>query len=92
VTVNGKPVAFPTEASYTGEEGDVVSVQSVNEYGALSEMSAEVTLDKATAIEAVTVDDAAKAGAKGTYTLDGKKVQKASQRGVYVEDGAKIAY
>lgn len=92
VTVNGKPVAFPTEASYTGEEGDVVSVQSVNEYGALSEMSAEVTLDKATAIEAVIAEEGAKNAAKGTFTLDGKKVQKASQRGVYVEDGAKIAY
>jgi hypothetical protein len=92
VTVNGKATAFPTEASYTGEEGDVVSVQSVNEYGALSEMSAEVTLDKATAIEAVTAEEGARNAAKGTFTLDGKKVQKASQRGVYVENGAKIAY
>ena len=92
VTVNGKATAFPTETSYTGEEGDVVSVQSVNEYGALSEMSAEVTLDKATAIEAVTAEEGARNAAKGIFTLDGKKVQKASQRGVYVENGAKIAY
>ena len=53
VTVNGKPTAFPTEASYVGEEGQEVSVQSVNEYGALSEMSYSVTLQAATAVKAV---------------------------------------
>jgi hypothetical protein len=53
VTVNGKPKAFPTEARYVGEEGQKVSVQSVNEYGALSEMSASVTLKAPTAVKAI---------------------------------------
>ena len=45
VTVNGKAVAFPTETVIEGlAAGDVVSVQSVNEYGALSAMSDEVTV------------------------------------------------
>ena len=44
VTVNGKAVAFPTETSYTGAAGDVITVQSVNEYGALSDMSDAITL------------------------------------------------
>lgn len=45
VTVNGKVVAFPTETAISGlSEGDVVSVQAVNEYGALSVMSDEATV------------------------------------------------
>jgi len=45
VTVNGKAVAFPTETCISGlQEGDVVTVQSVNENGGLSEMSQAITV------------------------------------------------
>ena len=44
VTVNGKAVAFPTEATFEAQKGDVVSVQSVNEYGSLSAPSTPLTV------------------------------------------------
>lgn len=51
VTVNGKAVAFPTEATYEAQSGDVVSVQSVNEYGSLSAPSAPLSVGGATGME-----------------------------------------
>ena len=92
VTVNGKAVAFPTETSYVGNEGDVVSVQSVNEYGALSDMSEAVTLLNATAINAVQGNASASTNADGTYTLDGKKASGKTPRTIYIEKGTKVAY
>ena len=92
VTVNGKPVAFPTEASYTGTEGEKVSVQSVNEYGALSDMSAEVTLAAATAINAVQGSNNAQGTNSGIYTIDGKKAADKAPRAIYIENGTKVAY
>lgn len=44
VTVNGKVAGFTTETSYTANLNDIVSVQSVNEFGALSEPSANFTV------------------------------------------------
>ena len=92
VTVNGKPVAFPTEASYTGTEGEKVSVQSVNEYGALSDMSAEVTLAAATAINAVQGSNNAQGTNSGIYTIDGKKAADKAPRAIYIKNGTKVAY
>lgn len=82
VTVNGKPVAFPTAAKIEGlEKGDVVTVQSVNEYGALSEMSQAIEVTEATGIKTVNVQrtDAVEA----IYTIDGKRLQ-TMQRGLNI--------
>ena len=89
VTVNGKPVAFPTDSRYVGNEGDIVTVQSVNEYGALSTMSAAVTLGKASDVKAATAT--ATAGiANGTYTLDGKKLSDTNATRIYITNGKKF--
>lgn len=90
VTVNGKATAFPTDCRYVGEEGDIVSVQSVNEYGGLSAKSSEVILDAPTAINAVTSASQGVKVQNGTYTIDGKKVTSNSLRGIYVEEGRKV--
>lgn len=92
VTVNGKPVAFPTEATYTGNEGDVVTVQSVNENGALSAMSKAVTLQSSTGVDEVISEDAQPRVSKGTFTLDGRAVSTKIAGKVYVEDGIKFQY
>ena len=83
VTVNGKAVAFPTDARYVGEEGDVITVQSVNEYGGLSDMSAEVTLQSATAVKAVTSSVNAGIANQGTFGIDGRQYN-APQTGVNI--------
>ena len=72
VTVNGKVVNFPTATSISGlAEGDVVSVQSVSENGALSEPSAALTVvGSSTAVSTVRADK----GSCQYYTLDGKRV------------------
>ena len=74
VTVNGKAVAFPTEPKACNlNVGDVVSVQSVNEFGALSEMSQQVAISEATGIK--TIGEAtAKSIASEFYTPDGKRI------------------
>lgn len=92
VTVNGKPSAFVTDAQYVGTEGDVVTVQSVNENGILSPMSSEVTLQAATAVKTATATTASTSANGALYTIDGKKVGKKSQRGIYIQDSKKIAY
>ena len=83
MTVNGKAVAFPTDARYVGEEGDVITVQSVNEYGGLSDMSAEVTLQSATAVKAVTSSVNAGIASQGTFGIDGRQYN-APQTGVNI--------
>ena len=92
VTVNGKPSAFVTDAQYVGTEGDVVTVQSVNENGILSPMSSEVTLQATTAVKTATATTASTSANGALYTIDGKKVGKKSQRGIYIQDSKKIAY
>ncbi|MBQ0073046.1 MAG: Ig-like domain-containing protein [Prevotella sp.] len=92
VTVNGKPSAFVTDAQYVGEEGDKVTVQSVNENGILSAMSTEVTLEAATAVIAVPTSATNANANGGIYTIDGKKVISKVKGNIYVEDGQKIAY
>ena len=83
VTVNGKATAFPVDARYVGEEGDVITVQSVNEYGGLSDMSAEVTLQSATAVQGVTASEGTAAAIQGTYGVDGRQYN-APQAGVNI--------
>ena len=56
VTVNGKAVAFPTEPTYEAQQGDIVSVQSVNEYGSLSAPSTPLTVG-VTTMEETTEDN-----------------------------------
>ena len=89
VTVNGKAVAFPTDCRYVGEEGDVITVQSVNEYGGLSDVSAEVVLQSATAVVGVQASEANRTSQKGIFTLDGKMVSDMSASRIYIHDGIK---
>ena len=83
VTVNGKAVAFPTTTTISGlTNGDVVSVQSVNEYGALSDMSEAVIIDTETAIKTVS-DVNQPTSVSQIFTLDGKRLGQL-QRGVNI--------
>lgn len=71
VTVNGKPVAFPTDCKATNlQKGDVVTVQAVSENGALSDMSQPVTITTATGIHAV----GQPAGSSAIFTLGGHRI------------------
>jgi hypothetical protein len=71
VTVNGKPIAFPTEPKIENlHAGDVVTVQAVSENGALSDMSQPVTITTATGINAVGQFSAPSA----IYTLGGHRL------------------
>jgi len=53
IFVNGRAVAYPTDARYVANRGDVVTVQSMNEYGTLSEMSESVTIGGGASINAI---------------------------------------
>ncbi len=80
VTVNGKVAAFTTGTEYSeAGEGDEIAVQSVNEHGALSALSAPVSIP--TGMEAIATE-------KGTtsdkmYNLLGQPV-KTPRRGIYI--------
>ncbi|MCF0244332.1 MAG: Ig-like domain-containing protein, partial [Bacteroidaceae bacterium] len=90
VTVNGKAVAFPTEPIYTGKDGDVVTVQSVNEYGALSDVSEPVTLSSSTGISSHNADASDTWKLSDTiYNLSGQKVS-ANYRGLVIKGGKKV--
>ena len=91
VTVNGKPEAFVTTPEYVGNEGDAVTVQSVNEQGILSAMSAAVTLQSATATVITAGDATAAPRTSGIFVVDGKKVSSKAMRGIYIENGEKVA-
>lgn len=80
VTVNGKVAAFTTDTEYSAvNDGDEVTVQSVNEHGALSAKSELVRIT--TGIDAVTVEkDATPAP---MYNLLGQPV-KNPRRGIYI--------
>ena len=77
VTVNGKAMAFPTDNRYVGNEGDVVTVQSVNEYGSLSNPSAAVTLASPTDIQAMEAGKAPLSGSDVQYDITGKRISHA---------------
>ena len=83
VTVNGKPVAFPTDTNYSGlQVGDVVTVQSVNEYGALSDMSDPVTINAADGIKSVNAHQTGTTVSE-IYTIGGKRIDK-MQKGLNI--------
>lgn len=92
VTVNGHPVAFPTDCKMEGlNKDDVVTVQAVNEHGALSEPSAAVTISVATGIndillqsnKSIKMDNA-------IYDLQGRKVTTTKKTGIYIKNGLKV--
>lgn len=87
VTVNGKPVTFTTETTFTANAGDKVQVQSVNEHGALSPMSAAI--DVTTGIDEVSADADGNADA-AIYNLAGQRVLNA-KNGIFVVNGKKVA-
>lgn len=89
VTVNGKPVAFPTETSYAANNGDVITVQSVNEYGALSEMSEAITVDN-TADGITEIHSGAMQNANGRYNIAGQRINKYGHNGIFIENGKKF--
>ncbi len=88
VTVNGKPAAFPTACEFEANEGDIITVQSVNEYGALSEMSAPLTVG-AGSTGVTEVSESADLKDVATYNLAGQRV-KATKQGLYIQQGKKI--
>ncbi|MBQ7419151.1 MAG: Ig-like domain-containing protein [Prevotella sp.] len=83
VTVNGKVIAFPTTTSIDGlTKDDIVTVQSVNEYGALSESSEAVTITSATGIKTIDRQDI-NTNIVAIYTLDGRRVT-SLQKGINI--------
>ena len=80
VTVNGKATSFTTATQYAAEAGDKVTVQSVNEHGALSPMSEPI--DVATGVDNLSAEERSKAG-KTIYNLLGQPVKTLGQ-GVYI--------
>lgn len=94
VTVNGKPVAFPTEAQFTASKGDIVTVQSVNEHGALSAMSEAITVGDATGIK-----DLGQGQSQGQsqhyYNLAGQRLSPRGGvgggfKGIIIKNGTKV--
>lgn len=74
VNINGKVAGFTTETSYETNLNDVVTVQSVNEYGALSEASDEFIVGSSigTGVENTTLEnDISVIGGKGSLSVRG---------------------
>lgn len=67
VKVNGTVKAFVTEPSYVANEGETIVVQSVNEYGALSEPSDEFVS------QGTSVDEGIREDADAVITVIGSK-------------------
>ncbi len=84
VTVNGKPAAFTTGNTFRAQQGDIVSVQSVNAHGALSPLSAPLTVT--TGIDTVTGEAT---GDAPLYNTLGQRVQTV-RRGILIRNGKKI--
>lgn len=90
VTVNGKPEAFVTEPAFTGNEGDAVTVQSVNEHGILSAMSDEAVLGSATDVVSVELSGNSRGnGDENTYNVAGQRVNN-STKGLLIRKGGKF--
>lgn len=90
VTVNGKPVAFTTATSYNAQKDDVITVQSVNEHGALSAMSEAITAS-ATATPSGITSTPSQRSNEGAYNLAGQRVNTLScQHGVFIINGRKV--
>jgi len=90
VTVNGKPQAFVTDPVFTGNEGDVITVQSANEHGVLSPMSETVTLGSATDVISIETSGNAHGNADGNmYNVAGQRVSR-STKGILIHKGGKF--
>ena len=87
VTVNGKVAAFTTETQYNAGAGDNVSVQSVNEYGALSAMSD--ALDIPTGVAELNAEELEQA-ARSIYNILGQPV-KTPKQGIYIINKKTVA-
>ncbi len=85
VTVNGT-AAFTTEATYTAQTGDTVTVLSANEYGALSAVSEALTIGDSSGIDDVNAADAD--DNSPAYNVGGQRVSK-SYRGIVIRNGKK---
>lgn len=82
VFVNGRAAAYPTEARYVADKGDVISVLSMNEYGTLSEMSDKVMIEGTNSIEAL---HGCSPNVTGSFDLLGRPSSKNS--GLRIESG-----
>lgn len=82
VFVNGRAVAYPTEARYVANPGDMIKVQSMNEFGTLSDMSNVVTIEGGSSIEAI---QSIPANNKTIYDLMGRTSSK--QTGMKIQSG-----
>lgn len=73
ININGKVAGFTTETHYEANLNDVVTVQSVNEYGALSEASDEFIVGSiGTGVENTTLENNISViGGKGTISVRG---------------------
>lgn len=90
VTINGKVADFTTETRYEANLNDVVTVQSVNEYGALSEASDEFTVGSiGTGIEkTASGSDVVVTGGKGIISVRG--IEAATSIRIYQVNGALV--
>lgn len=90
VTINGKVAGFTTETAYEAHLNDVVTVRSVNEYGALSEASDEYTVGSiGTGIEqTASENDVVVSGGKGTISVRG--VETATSIRIYQMNGTLV--
>ena len=76
VTINGKVAGFTVDTRYEANLNDVVTVQSVNEYGALSEASDEFTVgNTGTGLENTAMESPVIViGSKGTISVRGIEI------------------
>ena len=90
VIINGKPAAFVTDAQFIGNEGDRITVQSVNEHGILSAKSTTVTLDAATNINNIDASGSANSTSDSKlYNVAGQRTT-GTTRGILIRNGRKF--
>ena len=90
VIINGKPAAFVTDAQFIGNEGDRITVQSVNEHGILSAKSTTVTLDAATNINNIDASGSANSTTDSKiYNVAGQRTT-GTTRGILIRNGRKF--
>lgn len=83
VTVNGVPAAFTTAATYLATKDDKITVQSVNENGVLSMMSAEVIATATAQPTSIVNRDNGTTRTEDIYTIGGLRLQN-TQRGINI--------
>lgn len=90
VNINGKVAGFTTETNYEANLNDVVTVQSVNEYGALSEASDEFIVGSiGTGVENTTLENNISViGGKGIISVRG--IETATDINIYGINGTLV--